>query len=177
MDWNELQDTLSYLAEPAYLYSIGAAVVLFILLILLKRRQPSSIVAYKTENGRVQVARAAIVELVQTSCQQLNAVSKPKIKIKTKGKYTHFEVRLKLMTGGSLRKIESTLQTHLRRSLTENLGIEHLGRIDIIATGFKSGKISELSQKQIPLDEPEFSESDELAYPSEAEIEAEETKK
>ena len=46
-----------------------------------------------------------------------------------------------LLSGGRLREIEQTLQTHLREALTENLGIESLGRINIVATGFKSGRI------------------------------------
>jgi len=164
MNWQELQESVQYLAQPTYLYLLGAAAVLFVLLVLLKRRQPKSVVAYSTENGRVMVARSAISELVQTSCEQISAVSKPKIKIKARGKVTHFEIRVKLMSGGSLRQIESTLQTHLRRNLTENLGIERLGRIDITATGFKSGKISDLTRTpQIPMDEPEFAESDDIA--------------
>ena len=57
----------------------------------------------------------------------------------------HFEVRIKLASGGQLRSIEQTLQIHLRNALTDNLGIEDLGRIDIIATGFKSGKIDRSS--------------------------------
>lgn len=170
MNWNELTEASAYLAQPIYLYSIGAAIALFFLLLILRRRQPKRVVAYVTENGRVMVSRSAIIELVQTSCQQLNAVSKPQIRIKSKGKVTHFEVRMKLTAGGSLRKIESTLQSHLRRSLTENLGIENLGRIDITATGFKSGKISELPpQAQLPMDAPEFTEQADVEYPSEEE--------
>ena len=167
MNWNDFTEDFAYLTEPRYLYLIGAAVLFFCFLVLLRKRQPRSVVAYTTPNGRVMVSRSAIIELVQTSCQQLNAVSKPQIKIKAKGKVTHFEVRIKLTSGGKLRHIESTLQSHLRRSLTENLGIENLGRIDITATGFKSGKISELpAQAQIPMDQPEFNESEDVEYPA-----------
>ena len=115
--------------------------MLAIILILLIRRQPKNIVAYTTENGSVMVSRRAIIELVQTSCEQLEDVSKPLVKIKVKGQITHFEVRIVLLSGGRLREIEQTLQNHLRESLTENLGIESLGRINIVATGFKSGRI------------------------------------
>ena len=50
-------------------------------------------------------------------------------------------MRIVLLSGGRLREIEQTLQSHLREALTENLGIESLGHINIIATGFKSGRI------------------------------------
>ena len=89
MNWTEITETLQYLSEPAYLYTGGGALVLTLLLILLKRRQPKNVVAYSTENGRVMVSRSAIVELVRTSCEQLNHVSKPSVKIKVKGRHTH----------------------------------------------------------------------------------------
>lgn len=142
MNWTEITEALRHLEQPVNLYIAGAALVLALTLLLLRRRQPRSVVAYSTENGRVLVSRSAIVELVRTSCAQLNDISKPHVAIRTKGKLTHFEVRIKLMSGGRLKTIEQTLQKHLRHALTENLGIENLGKINIVATGFKSGRIS-----------------------------------
>lgn len=141
MNWTDITETLNHLNEPMYLYAAGAVLALALFLILLVRRQPKKIVAYRTENGRVMVCRSAIIELIRTSCEQLNDVAKPNVKIKVKGKTTHFDVRIQLMSGGRLRDIEETLQAHLRQNLTENLGIENLGQINIVATGFKSGRI------------------------------------
>jgi len=87
------------------------------------------------------VCRSAIIELIRTSCEQLDDVAKPIVKIRVKGKTTHFDVRIQLKSGGRLRDIEQTLQLHLRQNLTENLGIENLGQINIVASGFKSGRI------------------------------------
>ena len=140
MDFSELTNALQHLTRPEFLYVGGAILILAIILVLLIRRQPKN-VAYTTDNGSVMVSRHAIIELVQTSCEQLEDVSKPLVKIKVKGQITHFEVRIVLLSGGRLREIEQTLQTHLREALTENLGIESLGRINIVATGFKSGRI------------------------------------
>jgi len=141
MTYSELSEALRLLAQPEFLYLGGTILLLACLLVLLVRRQPKNVVAYTTENGRVMVSRHAIIELVQTSCEQLQDVSKPQVKIEVKGQTTHFEVRIKLLSGGRLRQIEQTLQSHLRKALTENLGIESLGRINIVATGFKSGRI------------------------------------
>ncbi|TVP79611.1 MAG: alkaline shock response membrane anchor protein AmaP [Puniceicoccaceae bacterium] len=137
----ELNTSIEYISRPEFIYIVGAALLFAFVLILFIRRQPRNVVAYTTDNGQVMVSRHAIVELVQTSCEQLKDVSKPQVKIKVKGHTAHFEVRLKLQCGGRLREIEHTLQNHLRRALTENLGIESLGRINIVATGFKSGRI------------------------------------
>jgi hypothetical protein len=152
MSFSELNDDLQQFAQAEYLYVAGAILLLAFLLILLLRRQPKNVVAYTTENGRVMVSRHAIIDLVQTSCEQLENVSKPIVKIKGKGQTTHFEVRIVLLSGGRLREIEQTLQSHLRKALTENLGIESLGCINIVATGFKSGRIdSDLQAKSNPL--------------------------
>ena len=138
-------DYLNHLAQPTYLYIGAAALVLAFALILLFRRQPKNVPAYSTSNGNVMVSRSAIVELVQTSCGQIKEVSKPQVSMLVKGGKSHFEVRLKLESGAQLRAIGEILQTHLRKALTENLGIENLGRIDIVATGFKSGKLESSS--------------------------------
>jgi uncharacterized alkaline shock family protein YloU len=141
MDFSKLTDGLQQLTQTGFLYVGGAILVFAFLLVLLVRRQPKNVVAYITENGRVMVSRHAIIDLVQTSCEQLENVSKPLVKIKGKGQATHLEVRIVLLSGGRLREIEQTLQSHLREALTENLGIESLGHINIVATGFKSGLI------------------------------------
>jgi len=141
MNWTETIEMLNYLTESNYLCAAGAILAFALLLILLVRRQPKKIVAYQTENGRVMVCRSAIVELIRTSCEQLDDIAKPIVKIKVKGKTTHFDVRIQLKSGGRLRDIEQALQGHLRQNLTENLGIENLGQINIVASGFKSGRI------------------------------------
>lgn len=141
MTSQDLNAVMQQLAQSQSLYIAVAVVLLASVLFLISRRQPKNVVAYSTENGDVLVSRHAIVELVRTSCEQLEDVAKPSVKVRVKGKTTHFEVRIKLQSGGHMREIEQTLQGHLRRALSENLGIESLGRITIIATGFKSARI------------------------------------
>ncbi|MEM7790564.1 MAG: alkaline shock response membrane anchor protein AmaP [Verrucomicrobiota bacterium] len=161
MTGSDIREILNYVTQDTFLYGVGAVLILVVFLVLLLKRQPKNVVAYKTEDGSVLVSRAAIVELVQTSCEQLEDVSKPNVKIKVKGQVTHFQVRLKLLTGGRMRDVQKTLQVHLRNTLTENLGIENLGKIDIIATGFKSGRINPPARNEEPLaDTDEFATED-----------------
>ena len=121
---------------------IGLGIFVLLVVIFVKR-QPNQVVAYTTDSGSVTVSRTAIVELVQSSCAQIEAVSKPRVTIKVKGLTAHFKVRIKLASGGRLRDVEHALQNHLRKSLSDNLGIEHLGKIDIVATGFKGDFITD----------------------------------
>ena len=151
-NWREalrsIYDSLLALSGVELLLWLVISIATIYFFVFFLRRQPKNVVAYCTENGRVTVSRSAIVELVQTSCQQLQDVSKPQVKIKSEGETSHFEVSIKLMSGASLRTIEQTLQSQLRQALTENLGIENLGQINIIATGFKSKRIdSTISSK------------------------------
>ncbi len=129
--------------------------VLLGIFVLLIRRQPRQIVAYKTEHGKVLIARSAIRELVQSACEQLDGVSKPKTCIRIKGGRVHFDVSVKLVGTNQLRQVESTLQQHMRRALTENLGIEKLGNINVIATGFKSGRVEQAAIKSPRKSSPE----------------------
>lgn len=128
--------------DPLCLYTTGLVLVLGLLLLILLRRQPKHLIAYKTENGNVTVNRFAIVELVRTSCEQFKEIAKPSVKIRTRGKRAHLTIYIKFAGGSSLREIDSTLQNHLRQNLSENLGIENLGNINIVVTGFKSKKIA-----------------------------------
>lgn len=154
MNFSDVYEAIQQLPQPESLYICGTVLALLFLLLLLVRRQPKNVLAYTTESGRVMVSRQAIVELVQTSCEQIQDVSKPQVKITIKGRTTHFEIRIKLLSGGRLRQIEQTLQSHLREALTENLGIENLGHINIVATGFKSGRIESKLPNKAPVAMP-----------------------
>lgn len=150
MNWSDVSEVIEFLSTPPYTYLCGAALVLAFIFILLRRRQPSSVIAFTSEGGRVMVTRSAITELVQTSCTQLRDVAKPCIRIRVKRGQTNLEVRLKLASGGRLTEVAATLKEHLRDALQQNLGISNLGSIDITVTGFKSGKISTRPEPAAP---------------------------
>ena len=117
------------------------AAVLLLLLIVKVRMQPKRIVAYGTDEGDVWVTRSAIIELVKTTCEQMPSVLKPTVKMRVKGRQTHFNIYFKLASNGQLKHIETTLQTQLRKALQDNFGLQNLGMINLIATGFKQQKI------------------------------------
>lgn len=169
MNWSNLSDTIILFFEPFYLFTSGLVLVLVLLLLALLRRQPKHLIAYETEDGSVTVSRLAIVELVRTSCNQFSELGKPSIRIHKRGKYTHLTIYIKFLGGSRLREIEKTLQEHLRHNLSESLGVENLGKINIVVTSFKSKKIappSNVSEKNTLLEinsekvEPKISEID-----------------
>ena len=149
MNKEDISHALEHLMQIEYLYIAGGALALAFLLMLLVRRQPKQIVAYKTENGGVFVAGSAIKELVQSAFQQIDGVTKPHCRIKTKGGRIHLCVEIKLDGDSQMRTVEALLQKHMRKSLTEKLGIEKLGDINIIATGFKDARAGSATAKLI----------------------------
>lgn len=126
------------LKDGNVLLALCGVVLILLFLTLLRRRQPTKILAYHSENGRVMVSRSAILELVQSACRQIEQVHRPTVRIRSRRGVCHLKVGIKLESGGKLRDLENALQLHLRQSLTETLGIEQLGNIDITATGFKN---------------------------------------
>lgn len=173
MNYEAISSFLEQITQRENLAMICGLMGLLLIFILLVRRQPKQIVAYKTEQGKVFIARSAIRELVQSACEQLDGVNKPKTRIRIKGDRVHFDVSVKLVGTSQLRQVESTLQQHMRRALTENLGIEKLGSINVIATGFKSGRVDqspikpartatepEPESSAVDLAEPEISSSE-----------------
>jgi hypothetical protein len=157
-DWAQCAQSLG----PLKLY--GGVVVLIALILLFLRfcrnRQPKNVTAYSTAGGHVIVNRAAIIDLVQSTCSQINDVSKPRVRIRIKKGTPHFQVQIKLSSGGRLRDIEQSLQEHLRDALNQNLGIEKLGKIDVIATGFKSSHPSKMATNLSVMDKNEPAEAE-----------------
>lgn len=139
--WADLLPKLLSFAEAQLLALLALAAAVLLLLILRLRRQPKHIVAYGTDEGEVWVTRSAIIELIKTTCEQLPSVQKPSVKMRTRGRQTHFNISFKLASNGQLRLIESALQTQLRQTLQENFGLQNLGKINLIATGFKHEKV------------------------------------
>ncbi|CAI8270621.1 MAG: Uncharacterised protein [Opitutia bacterium UBA7350] len=141
-----LDNWIAYTAniEPLKLYGGALVAILFILFLmrLFCGCRPQSVVAYTTEGGKVIVSRSAIVDLVQSACNQIESVKKPRVSIRIKLDIPHLQVRLQLDSNASMRAIEANLQEHLRDALAQNLGIEEIGNIDFIATSFKGGRIA-----------------------------------
>lgn len=141
MTFSDLDQLIDFITQREVLYALGVLLLLLVAAIFLLRRQPKNIVAYTTDTGDVLVKRSAVIESIHTTCDQLKDVGKPKVTVKTKGKTTDVRIEVALSGSAQLRTVEETLQRHLRAVLSNNLGIERLGRIDIIATGYKSGRV------------------------------------
>ena len=136
---NELGITHPFLA-----YLILGITSFLIVLIVLKwftsLFKSPRLIAYKTEKGMVQVNQGAISDLVHSICKKDSHISQLKTKIFPKRKLLNIQIRLRIESGSHLKSIEESLQSEIRESLQQSLGIDNIGFIDIIATGIKEAK-------------------------------------
>ena len=127
-----------FLAQREFLFIVGAALALLIILLIIRYRPGRRIRAFRGETGRVDISRHAIHELVRSACEQMPEVYKSSIKIKVRRKLS-ITVRIRLESKAYLRDTASFLQAHLKDSLENNLGIQKVGKIEILVTGIRNG--------------------------------------
>lgn len=127
----------TYLGEKPFLIIGGTALALLILWLLYRLRPRRRIRAFKGETGYVEISRHALLELVHSACEQMPEVRKPSIKIRARRKL-NLSVRIRVDGTAMLRDTAAHLQTHLKDSLENNLGVERLGKIEILVTGIRA---------------------------------------
>ena len=136
------QQLLEYLMEGLnqvpYPFLAGATLILILGLYFfaVRRRQPREILAFHNQAGQVTVARHAITELVKRVCLGNESVGKCGIRIRMRRNALNIVVRIQLLAGSHLNDVTSALQDGISRTLQDNLGLENLGDVNIVVTGF-----------------------------------------
>ena len=142
---DRITEALPELPGDPYL-TIGLGVVLLILLLwLLLRRQPKAVEAFDGESGHVMVSRRAITEVARRACDTMPGIGRCKTRIKFRRESLVVDVRIRLVAGHSLSEVCSELDHRLNRTLRDNLGIQKLGDINIMVTGFSGDPTAEES--------------------------------
>ncbi len=140
---NTLNQICSFLGELGrYPYFKEVALTIFVLALILwvwgrLRRRYGAISLFNNEAGRVRVTRRALTDLVHSACFQVGAVERPKLKFKIKRRKLYIQLCMKLQSNQRLADLSTSLQDRLSESLRDNLGVDRLGRIDILITGFR----------------------------------------
>ncbi len=124
--------------DPLILVSVSITLLLLLLWILSCKFKDNSLLAYKTDNGNVKVSQHALTDLIRHICKNEHGISQLKTKIYHKRKHLNIQIRLRLESGSHLKTIEHGLQSSIREALSNTLGIDSLGQIDILATGIQS---------------------------------------
>ncbi|MBN1403288.1 MAG: hypothetical protein JW942_02320 [Opitutales bacterium] len=119
------------LREPSWKFYLlaGLLCLLVILLLLRAARQPSQLIAFSTERGKVLIARRAISEIIAKASSRTFGVVKCKSRLKERrGKLT-IRLRIQIRADSDLREVQKRLEAQIVDSLHRNLGFASLGEI------------------------------------------------
>jgi uncharacterized alkaline shock family protein YloU len=111
--------------------------ILFVVLIVLflKLGKPNLLV-FNNEDGKVEISRNAIQEIIQRTCEQFVEVGKARGDIKKSKGQINIKVRLKLRVKTRLQDISNELQRQMTHAIRHDLGIENLGEVNVVVEGF-----------------------------------------
>jgi hypothetical protein len=121
-------------------YFIGGAATLGVLFVLwlIKRamfRPPRVVQAFPTEGGQVLVTRRAVKELVERCCEDLSGTGSADVHIDVRRGGLRTRVQLRLRRNANVKGVTSYLREQIVQALTENLGLEKIGELDIVVVG------------------------------------------
>jgi hypothetical protein len=121
-------------------YFIGGAVTLGVVFVLwlgklVLFRPPRVVQAFNTEGGEVHVTHRAVKELVEHCCDELSGNGSADVTIAIRRGELRTRVELKLRRNANVKGVTSYLRERIVQALTENLGLENLGEIDIVIVG------------------------------------------
>jgi len=129
-------EDLAYLVHEPYLYVAAVALGLLLLWLLYRLRPRRKIKAFRGDTGPVEISRHALLDLVRSACEQLPEVRKPSIRIRARRKL-NLSVRIRVDGSARLRDTASFLQNTIKDTLENNLGVEKLGKIQVMVTGMR----------------------------------------
>jgi uncharacterized alkaline shock family protein YloU len=124
----------------ALILLIPLAILLVVLVVVFLKLGKSNLLVFNNKDGKVEISRTAIQEIIERTCEQFVEVGRARGDIqKSKGKI-NIKVRLKLRVKTRLQDISNELQHQITRAIRNDLGIENLGEVNVIVEGFLAEK-------------------------------------
>ena len=124
-----------FLASPGWLITCACLVVILtVILMIMRIIGGGRLLAFNNPTGRVLVDRGAIKGLIARTCATVEGVSHPQSRIRTSGGKLRARVYIQMRGNTRLSDIATLLQDKLDLALRQNLGIERIGKIDVIVT-------------------------------------------
>jgi uncharacterized alkaline shock family protein YloU len=109
-------------------------IALVIVWIALRVVEGGRLLAFNNPTGRVLVSRGAIKGLIARTCNNVEGVAHPQSRIATSGGKLRVRLYIQLRGPTRLTDVSVLLQEKLDMALRQNLGIEKIGRIDVVVT-------------------------------------------
>lgn len=135
IDWQEL---LQVMMDWPYFWPTVVSILVLLIIWGRIRKKYRSIHLFGGPTGSVTVAKRALVELIERTCDDIAPGGKARVSLKKCRDKLNIKVRLRLFSGQHLENLASKIQATLTDELKENLGFENVGSINILVTDFKS---------------------------------------
>lgn len=115
--------------EPAWKFClIGILLVLLILLLLWRKiHQPSQVLAFGTDRGKVYISRRAICEMIGKVAARTQGVVKCRSAIREKRSRISINMKLHVRADANLKDIEHRLEDQIVEVLKRNFGFDNIG--------------------------------------------------
>ena len=112
------------------------AIVFIVPVLLFLKLSKNNLLVFNNEDGKVEISKAAIQEIIQRTCEQFVEVGRARGDISKSRGQINIRVRLKLRVKTRLQDISNELQHQITRAIRDDLGIENLGVVNVIVEGF-----------------------------------------
>ena len=113
-----------------------------VLLWLMVRRPRDRVTAFKDGNGTVTISRRALEDIIARSCEQFDEIVRAKVSVRTRSDKIRTEILLRLKQSARVRDFSKQLRARITEILTENLGMEDVGTMELIVGGMVADKDS-----------------------------------
>lgn len=139
--WNHLLETyIQPLAnDPQFtLYAsiVGSVILVAFMLLFAARRSGRSIRVFDNQAGHIDVSNKALYELINSACNQVPAVHKPRVRFNSARTKLSIIVKFKLAEGNTLPEISAVLQNQIKQTLQDTLSIQKTILVNPMVTGF-----------------------------------------
>lgn len=146
----------AFLSLPPEILVGCAAGLMILYLYIVIRHAYKPISLAKSDVGRIRVTRMALKSLVKTICKQVGLDRRISTSVEFSRNKVHVSVRLgKVDLDQNLTGLVNELQERLTQSLRNTLGVDNVGKVDILVSGFKEGSTSFNSAKEPASVEPD----------------------
>ena len=134
IDWAEVGKHA--LQNPYFWPSIIGIFLIFYIWRAIRKKQ-AFIQLFSAPAGSVKVSQNALVDLIKKNVTDITSGSNPKVCIYQKSGKLNVKIKLVLQSGQNIETLSSKIQCSLFSTLKEHLGLENIGKINILVSGFK----------------------------------------
>ena len=119
-----------------FMVLLPLAILFVVLVVIFLKLGKSNLLVFNNEDGKVEISKTAIQEIIQRTCEQFVEVGRARGDIRKIKGNINIKVRLKLRVKTRLQDISNELQKQITRAIRDDLGIENLGEVNVIVEGF-----------------------------------------